>query len=72
MPAGHGRRQHWHRHHFFPPCCRPVALQTTLLPFSSTPCPQVTGGDNTDIGTIATVVGGLVGVAILGYLGLNL
>jgi len=33
---------------------------------------QITGGDNTDFGTIATVVGGLVGVAILGYLGLQL
>ncbi|KAI7835614.1 hypothetical protein COHA_010491 [Chlorella ohadii] len=33
---------------------------------------KITGGDNTDFGTIATVVGGLVGVAILGYLGLQL
>jgi rubredoxin len=33
---------------------------------------KITGGDATDIGTIATVVGGLVGVAILGYLGLQL
>lgn len=33
---------------------------------------QITGGDTTDIGTLATVIGGLVGVAILGYLGLNL
>ena len=32
---------------------------------------QITGGDTTDVGTIATVIGGLVGVAILGYLGLS-
>ena len=34
-------------------------------------CLQIQSGDTTDIGTIATVVGGLVGVAILGYLGLS-
>ncbi|EFN51196.1 hypothetical protein CHLNCDRAFT_141372 [Chlorella variabilis] len=33
---------------------------------------KIQSGDTTDIGTIATVVGGLVGVAILGYLGLSL
>ena len=33
---------------------------------------KMSGGGGADIGTIATVVGGLVGVAVLGYLGLNL
>jgi rubredoxin len=33
---------------------------------------KITGGGTTDLGTVATVVGGLVGVAVLAYLGLSL
>lgn len=36
------------------------------------PVSGATQGGGQDLGTIATVVGGLVGVAVLGYLGLNL
>lgn len=56
------------------PLRQPIA--TAALALRNILCPprsmQITGGDNTDFGTIATVVGGLVGVAILGYLGLQL
>ena len=33
---------------------------------------QVSSGGDSDLGTLATVVGGLIGVALLGYLGLQL
>lgn len=71
----HGRRGACHCQPFprrgNRPCSDPpLSHHHTGPPHHTTP-PGLQGGATTDVGTIATVIGGLAGVALLAYLGLK-